>query len=111
MEKNLQQTKSCFEEKNTRIRKFKSTSRFFQYAFDINSGIHSTQSRVREPDDLKLSPSDQERKNEEQVINHNKDNTNTNNINGKSENSLITNCINDNFENINKSVMKETLII
>ena len=91
-----------------RIRKFKSTSRFFQHAFDINSGIHSTQQRVREFDDLKLNPSDQERNNEEQVINHNKDNTNTNNVNGKSEIRVITNCINNNFENINNSAMKGT---
>ena len=82
---NLQQPKSCFKEMNTRICKFKNTGRFFQHAFDINSGIHSTQQRVREFDDLKVNPSDQERKNEEQVINHNKDTINTNNINGKSE--------------------------
>ena len=43
-----------------RIRKFKNISRFFRHAFDINSGIHSTQERVKEPDDLKLSPSDQD---------------------------------------------------
>ena len=47
---------------NTRIGKFKNTSRFFRHAFDINSGIHSTQQRVKEPDDLKLNPSDQERR-------------------------------------------------
>ena len=35
--------KACFKENNTRICKFKSTSQFFQHAFDINSGIHSTQ--------------------------------------------------------------------
>ena len=108
MKENLQQPKSCFKEKNTRIRKFKSTSRFFQHAFDINSGIHSTQQTVREPDDLKLIPSDQERRNKEHVINHNEDNTNTNNINGKSEISGIPNCINNNFENINNSAMKDT---
>ena len=108
MKENLQQPKSCFKEKNTRIRKFKSTSRFFQHAFDINSGIHSTQQRVREPDDLKLNPSDQERRNKEQVIDHNKDNTNTNSINGKFEISVIANCINKNFENINNSAMKDT---
>ena len=73
LKENLQQAKSCFKEKNTRICKFKSTSQFFQHAFDSNSGIHSTQQRVREPDDLKLNPSDQERRNKEQVINHNKD--------------------------------------
>ena len=81
LRENLQQPKSCFKENNTRIGKFKSTSRFFQHVFDINSGIHSTQQRVREPDHLKLNPSDQERRNKEQVINYNKDNTNTNNIN------------------------------
>ena len=61
-------------------------------------------------DDLKLSPSDQERNNEEQVIYHNKDNTNTNNINGKYEISVIANCINNNFGNINNSAIK-TLIL
>ena len=108
LKENLQQPKSCFKEKNTRIRKFKSTSRFFQHAFDINSGIHSTQQRVREPDDLKLNPSGQERRNKGQIINHNKDNTNTNNVNGKFEISVIANCINNNFQNINKSAMKDT---
>ena len=98
LKENLEQTKSYSREKNTRIRIFKRTSRFFQHAFDINSGIHSTQQRVREFDDLKLNPSDQERNNEEQVINHDKDNTNTNNVNGKSEIRVITNCINNNFE-------------
>ena len=67
--------------------------------------VSTAQQRVREFDDLKLNPSDQERKNEEQVINHNKDNTNTNNANGKSEISVIANCINNNFENINNSAM------
>ena len=57
---------------------------------------------------MKLNPSDQERKNEEQVINHNKDNTNTNNANGKSEISVTANCVNNNFENINNSAMKDT---
>ena len=83
------------KEKSTRIPKFKSTSLFFQHAFDINSGIHSTNERVREFDDLKLNPSDQERNNEEQVINHNTDNTNSQ-------------IINNNFEHINNSVMKDT---
>ena len=63
--------------------------------------------RVRELDYLKLNPSDQERKNVEQVINHSKDNTNANNINGKSEISVITNFVYD-FENINNSAMKGT---
>ena len=108
LKENLEQPKSCFKEKNTRIRKFKSTSWFFQRAFDINSGIHSTQQRVRDPDDLKLNPSDQERRNKEQVINHNKDNANTNNINRKFEISVIANCINNNFENINNSAMNDT---
>ena len=67
--------------------------------------VSTAQQRVREFDDLKLNPSDQERKNEEQVINHNKVNTNTNNTNGKSEISVIANCINNNFENINNSAM------
>ena len=64
--------------------------------------------RIREFDDLKLNTSDQERGKEEQVNNHNKDNTNTNNINGKSEISVIANCVNNNFENINNSAMKDT---
>ena len=72
-----------------RICKFKSTNRFFQHAFDINSGIPSTQQRVRESDDLKLNPLNQEVNNKEQVINHNKDNNNINKINGKSEIVLI----------------------
>ena len=109
LKENLQQPKSCFKETNTRIRKFKSTSRFFRHDFDINSGIDSTQQRVKEPDDLKLNPSDQERRHKEQVINQNKDNTNTNNINGKFEISVIANyCINNSFENINNSAMKDT---
>ena len=83
---------------NARIRKFKNTSRFFRHAFDINSGIHSTQQRVKELDRLKLNPSDQERRYKEQVINQNKDNTNTNNING----------ISNNFKNINNSAMKDS---
>ena len=79
---------------NTRIRKFKNRSRFFRHAFHINSGIHSTQQRVKEPEDLKLNPLDQERRYKEQVHNQNKDNTNTNNINGKFEISVIANyCI------------------
>ena len=79
-----------FKENNTRIRKFKSTSWFFRQAFDINSGIHSIQQRDREFDDFNLNPLDQERKTEEQVINHNKDNTNTNKINGwNSENKSL----------------------
>ena len=58
---------------------------------------------------MKLNPSDQERRYKEQVINQNKDNTNTNNINGKFEISVIANyCINNNFENINNSAMKDT---
>ena len=94
---------------NTRVCKFKNTSRFFLHSFDINSGIHSTQQRVKEPEDLKLNPSDQERRYKEQVVNQNKDNTNTNNINGKFEISVIANyCINNNFENINNSAMKDT---
>ena len=60
--------KACFKENNTRICKFKSTSQFFQHAFDINSGIHSPQQRVREPDDLKLNSSDRKRRNKEQVL-------------------------------------------
>ena len=57
---------------------------------------------------MKLNPSDQERRNKGQIINHNKDNTNTNNVNGKFEISVIANCINNNFENINKSAMTDT---
>ena len=41
---------------------------------------------------MKLNLSDQERNNEEQVINRNKDNT-SRNINGKSEISDIANCV------------------
>ena len=93
---------------NTRVCKFKNTSRFFLHSFDINSGIHSTQQRVKEPEDLKLNPSDQERRYKEQVVNQNKDNTNTNNINVKFEISVIANCINNSFENINNNVMKDT---
>ena len=93
---------------NTRIRKFKNISRFFRHAFDINSGIHSTQQRFKEPGDLKLNPSDQEGRSKEQVINQNKDNNNRNNINGKFETSVIANCINNSFENINNSAMKDT---
>ena len=107
-ENKIQQPKPCFTEKNTRIHKFKSTSRFSQDAFDVNSGIYSTQQRVREPDDLKLIPSDQERRNKEQVINHRKDIANTNNINEKLEISVIANCVNNNFENINNSAVKDT---
>ena len=55
---------------------------------------------------MKLNPSDQERNDEEQVINHNKDNTNTNTINGKPEIGVIANSIND-FEN-NNMAMKDT---
>ena len=57
---------------------------------------------------MKLNPSHQERKNEEQVTNQNKDSTNRYNINGKSDISAIANCINNNFENINNSAMKDT---
>ena len=57
---------------------------------------------------MKHDASKQERNNEEQVINHNNGTTNTNNINGKSEISVIANCINNNFENINNSAMKDT---
>ena len=62
---------------------------------------------------MELNSSNHERNNEEQVINHNKDDTNTNtinvinNINGKPEISVIANCINNNFEN-NNSAMKGT---
>ena len=56
---------------------------------------------------MRLNLSDQERNNEEKVINHNKDNTNTNNVNGKSEISVTVNCINNNFEN-NNSATKDT---
>ena len=94
---------------NTRIRKFKNTRRFFRHVFDVNSGIHPTQKIVKEPDDLGLSPSDQERRYKEQIINQNKDNTNTNNINWKFEISVIANyCINNNIENINNNAMKDT---
>ena len=108
LKENLQQPKSFFKKLNTRVRKFENTSRFFRHAFDINSGIYSTQQRVKEPEDLKLNPSDQERRYKEQVVNQNKDNTNTNNINGKFEISVIANCINKSFENINNNAMKDT---
>ena len=58
---------------------------------------------------MKLSSSNQERNNDEQLIAHNKDNTNINNINNKSEISIITNCIDNNFENINYTAMKNTV--
>ena len=108
MKENLQHTNSSFEKKNRRIRKLKSTSQFFQYVLDNNSGIHSIQQRVKQFDDLNLNSSNQERNNEEQVIGHSKDNTNINNNNGKFEISVFTNCINNNFENINNSAMKNT---
>ena len=57
---------------------------------------------------MRLNPSDQERRYKEQGINQNKDNTNTNNINGKFEISVIANCINNSFENVNNSAMKDT---
>ena len=57
---------------------------------------------------MKLNPSDQEIRYKEQVINQNKDNTNTNNINGKFEISVIPNCINNSFKNINNSAIKDT---
>ena len=57
---------------------------------------------------MKFNPSDQKIKNEEQVIHHKKDNTNTNKINGQSEISVIANCINTNFENIDNSAMKDS---
>ena len=59
-------------------------------------------------DGLKLNSSNQERNNEEQVINHNKDSVNINYVNGKPEISVFINCINKNFENINNSAMKDT---
>ena len=93
---------------NTRICKFKNTSQFFRHFFDINSGIHSAQQRVKELEDLKLNPSDQERRYKEQVINQNKNNTNTNNINGKFLIRVIANCINNSFENITSNAMKDT---
>ena len=98
----LEQKKSCFQEKNTRIRKFKSLSPFFQHASENNSGIHSSF------DDLKLNSLDQERNYKELVIGHNKHNTNINNINGRSEISVLTNCIIINFENINSRATKNT---
>ena len=59
---------------------------------------------------MKLNPSDQERKKEALVINHNKDNTNTDKNNGESEISVVANCINNNFDSINSSTMKALLI-
>ena len=111
MKEKSHQNKSCFKGKNTRICKFKSTNRFFQHAFDINSGIPSTQQRVRESDDLKLNPLYQERNNKEQVINHNKDNINANKINGKPEivliiisKTLITNSTMKDTDNLKKII-------
>ena len=57
---------------------------------------------------MKLSPPDKERKNKEQVINHNKDNADTNKINGKFEIGVIANSINNKFEKNNNSAMKDT---
>ena len=59
-------------------------------------------------DDINLNRSNQERNNEDQVINHNKDNVIINNANGNPEISVFTNCININFENINNSAIKDT---
>ena len=55
---------------------------------------------------LKPNFSNLERNNKGQATGHNKCNTNTNNINDKSEISFITNCISNNIENINNSAMK-----
>ena len=57
---------------------------------------------------MKLNSSNQEINKEEQVIGYNKDNANITNDNGKFEVSVFTNCINNNFENINNSAMKNT---
>ena len=57
---------------------------------------------------MKRNPSDQERRYKEQVINQNKDNANTNNINGKFVTNVIPNCISNSFKNINNSAMKDT---
>ena len=106
-----QQTKSCIKGKNKRICNIKSTNLFFRHIFDINSGIPSTQQRVRESDDLKLNPLYQERNNKEQVINHNKDNINGNKINGKPEivliiisKTLITNSTMKDTDNLKKII-------
>ena len=110
LRENLQQTKAWFKEKDARIRKFKSASKFIQHAFDNNSGIHSTRQRVTESGDLKFNSSDQEKNNKEQLINQNTNNTNINNVNGKSEISVFTNCIKNNFENTNNSARKTLMI-
>ena len=47
--------KYCFEQNKTRILKFQSTSSLFEFVFDNNSDIHSTQQKVRKPGDLKLN--------------------------------------------------------
>ena len=57
-------------------------------------------------DNLKLSSSHQGKSNKEQIIDHNKDNVNKRNVDGKSEISAITNCFTNNFKNINNSAMK-----
>ena len=54
--------------KNKRICKFKSTNWFFQHAFDMNSGIPSTQQRVRESDDLRLNPLNQGRNDKSNLL-------------------------------------------
>ena len=103
LKENIQQTKSYFEEENLRIRKLKRTSWFFEHFFDNNSGIHSTQQRVTEFGDLSSIF-----KSRKQIIGNNKDNTKTNNVNGKSKISITANCTKINFENINNNPMKNS---
>ena len=47
-------------------------------------------------------------KSRKQIIGNNKDNTKTNNVNGKSEISITANCTKINFENINNNPMKNS---
>ena len=69
MKENLQQPKTCFKEENTRIRKFRSTSRFSQHDFDINSVIHSRQQRVYSNKQIRESTEKDVRRKEKNIRN------------------------------------------
>ena len=58
---------------------------------------------------MQFNPSNQKGNNKDQVIGDNKDNTNINNADGKSENSVARNWINNNFNMINNSTMTNTV--
>ena len=62
LNENLQYMKSSFEKNKAIIFKFKSRSWLFGFAFDNNSGIHSTQQKVRKLADLKFNSSKQTNK-------------------------------------------------